>query len=216
LDLDSQGNLSQYLTDDLDIVRRTDGGATNLFDGSPLQPMATTHPQIDLLHGHSALDSVDHDEAAEERAYSPELRALLRGLDYDYVIIDTPPAVGLRHLSPLVWADLAVIPLEPSMTHIAGFQSVLQTMEGPVRGLNPELRWIGLVNRANLRLKAQREKDAWLRATYGAKIFATLTSRGAVAEAIEESPAQPVWHHRGAPKDLREQWLNVCRRIIAK
>lgn len=216
LDLDSQGNLGQYLTDDLDIVRDTNGGVSDLFDGTKATPRKTNHPQIDLLHGHSDLDRVDHDEAAEERAYSGEMRAMLRNMDYDVIIIDTPPAVGLRHLVALYWADVAVIPLEPSMTHIAGFQNVVKTIEDSIAKLNPELRWVGLVNRANLRLKAQREKDAWVHATYGSKILATLSSRGAVAEAIEESPAKPVWAHRGAPRELREQWRDVCTKIISK
>lgn len=216
LDLDSQGNLSQYLTDDLDIVRDTKGGVSDLFDGAPLAPRKTNHPQIDLLHGHSDLDRIDHDEAAEERAYSQDMRELLRSLDYDVIIIDTPPAVGLRHLVALYWADLAVIPLEPSMTHIAGFQNVVKTIDESISSLNPALQWVGLVNRANLRLKAQREKDAWVREMYGSKILATLSSRGAVAEAIEESPAKPVWTHRGAPRELREQWSEVCTKIVAK
>jgi len=216
LDLDSQGNLSQYLTDDLEIVRETSGGVSDLFDGVPLAPRKTSHPQIDLLHGHSDLDRVDHDEAAEERAYSPEMRALLRSLDYDVIIIDTPPAVGLRHLASLAWADLAVIPMEPSMTHIAGFQEVVRNIDDSILSLNPNPQWVGLVNRANLRLKAQREKDAWLRDMYGAKILPTLSSRGAVAEAIEESPAKPVWAHRGAPRDLRAQWREVCTKIVGK
>ena len=216
LDLDSQGNLSQYLTDELDIVQNTGGGVSDLFDGKAVQPRKTSHPQIDLLHGHFELDRLDRDDSVEDRVYSPAMRALLRGLGYDVIIIDTPPAVGLRHLVALYWADLAVIPLEPSMTHIAGFQNVVKTIEGDIIKLNPELRWLGLVNRANLRLKAQREKDAWVHATYGAKMLATLSSRGAVAEAIEESPAKPVWAHRGAPRDLREQWREVCTKIISK
>ncbi len=214
LDLDSQGNLSQYLTDDLEIVRETSSGVSDLFDGVPLAPRKTNHPQIDLLHGHSDLDRVDHDEAAEERAYSEEMRAQLRSLDYDVIIIDTPPAVGLRHLASLFWADLAVIPMEPSMTHIAGFQEVVKNIDESILSLNPNLQWVGLVNRANLRLKAQRQKDAWLRDNYGSKIMPTLSSRGAVAEAIEDSPAKPVWAHRGAPRELRAQWRDVCTKIV--
>jgi chromosome partitioning protein len=63
-------------------------------------------------------------------------------------------------------------------------------------------------------LKAQRQKDAWLRDNYGSKIMPTLSSRGAVAEAIEDSPAKPVWAHRGAPRELRAQWRDVCTKIV--
>ncbi|RWA45627.1 hypothetical protein AU476_00925 [Cupriavidus sp. UYMSc13B] len=101
LDLDSQGTLSQYLTDDLDVISVTQGGVGDLFEGVTPQPQKTTHSQIDLLHGHRELDRYDADQLAEERAYSEEMPAMLRSLGYDYIVIDTPPAVGLRHLSPL-------------------------------------------------------------------------------------------------------------------
>jgi chromosome partitioning protein len=187
-----------------------------LFEGKPLTPTKTTHPQIDVLHGHSELDRYDSDPAAEDRAYSPEMPFLLRNLGYDYVIIDTPPAVGLRHLAALYWADVAVIPLEPARSGITGFQNVLGAIDKDIAHLNPNLQWFGVMNRANMRVKSHREKDAWMRGTYGKKILATLTSRTAVADAMEESPAQPVWLRRGAPRELRDQWRSFCAQVIGK
>ncbi|AVA38366.1 ParA family protein [Cupriavidus metallidurans] len=216
LDLDSQGTLSQYLTDDLDVISVTQGGVGDLFEGATPRPQKTTHPQIDLLHGHRELDRYDADEAAGERAYSSEMPDLLRSLAYDYVVIDVPPAVGLRHLSPLLWADIVVIPLEPAMAAITGFQNVLGVMDESINASNPNVKWVGVMNRANMRVKAHREKDAWMRETYGNKILATLSTRAAVAEAMEESPARPVWSHGGAPKELRDQWREVCAEIVGK
>lgn len=215
LDLDSQGNLSQYLTDDLDVISDTQGGVGALFEGSPPHPRETTHPQIDLLHGHTELDRYDSDQAAEDRAYSKDMPELLRSLGYDYVVIDTPPALGLRHLAPLFWADLAVIPLEPAMSGITGFQNVLKAIDESISALNPDLKWVGVINRANMRVKSHREKDAFMRDTYREQIVATLATRTAVADAIEQSPAKPVWEHRSAPKELRAEWHAVCSDILA-
>lgn len=214
LDLDSQGNLSQYLTGDLDIVKVCEGGIGLLFEGKPLQPSNTTHPQIDLLHGHEKLDQYDNDESAETRAYSAETANTLRSLGYDYVIIDTPPAVGLRHLAALCWADTAVIPMEPVVSGISGFQNVLHAIENMISPINPNLKWVAVMNRANLRVRSHREKDEWMRATYSNRVLATLTTRTAVSDAMEETPAQPVWLRRGAPKDLREGWRNFCDQAI--
>lgn len=216
LDTDSQGNFSQYLTGDLDIISQTTGGVGDLFEGADLHPSKTTDPQIDLLHGHSELDRYDADEGVEERAYSPELPARLRSLGYDYIIIDTPPAVGLRHLAPLAWADLAVIPLEPAMSGITGFQNVLHAIDGAIKSLNPNLKWVGVMNRANMRVSSHREKDEFMRATYGKNILATFTTRTAVADAMEQVPSKPVWKLRAAPKDLRKQWLDFCNAVIAR
>lgn len=214
LDLDSQGNLSQYVTGDLDIVNKTDGGVGQLFEGHAIVPSKTSHPQIDLLHGHSKLDRYDSDTEAEALAYSPELPAQLRGLGYDYIVIDTPPAVGLRHLSALCWADIAVIPMEPVMSGIGGFLNVVGSINELIAPINPNLKYLGLVNRANMRVKSHREKDSWIRLEYPGKIVATLATRTAVSDAMEASPAQPVWMHRGAPKRLREEWQEACNGIL--
>lgn len=216
LDLDSQGNLSQYLTGDLDVINETVGGVGLLLEGKVFTPSKTTHQQIDVLHGHSKLDRYDNDPDAETRSYSNEMRELLRGLGYDYVVIDTPPAVGLRHLAALYWADVAVIPMEPVMSGIGGFQNVLATIDNFIAPINPDLKWFGVMNRANMRVKSHREKDAWVRENYGRRILATLATRTAVSDAMEESPAQPVWMRRGAPKVLRGEWRTFCEQVIGK
>ena len=214
LDLDSQGNLSQYMTGHMNVIDETDGGVGALLEGKAFAPSSTTHPQIDLLHGHSKLDRYDTEPDVEGRAYSPEFPALLRGQGYDYVIIDTPPAVGLRHLAALSWADVAVIPMEPVLSAISGFQNVLQAIDLYVSPINPGLRWVAVINRANMRVRSHREKDEWMRKQFGALVLATLATRTAVSDAMEESPALPVWMRKGAPKALRDEWRISCERIL--
>lgn len=213
VDLDSQGNLSQYLTGDLDIIENVTGGCGLLLEGMPVLPSVTTHEQISLLHGHSELDRYDNDDAIEGRGYNPDMRMSLRNLGYDYVIIDTPPAVGFRHMAALCWADLLVIPMEPVMSSIVGFQNVLDSID-LLSSINPGLQWVGVVNRANMRVKSHREKEAYLRETYGGKILATLASRSGVSDAMEEEPALPVWLRKGVPRELKQEWLEFCERVI--
>lgn len=215
LDLDSQGNLSQYLTGELGVIDDTEHGVGLLLEGKPFVPTKTSHPQIELLHGHSKLDRYDNDPGAEARAYSPEMPELLRGLGYDLVIIDTPPAVGLRHLASLYWADVALIPMEPVVSGISGFQNVLAAIDDHILALNPGLRWLAVMNRANMRVRSHREKDVWMRERYGKQVLATLSTRSAVSDAMEESPAQPVWLRKGAPKELRDTWFEFCCKAIS-
>jgi chromosome partitioning protein len=216
LDLDSQGNLSQYLTGDLGVIDDTLGGVGLFLEGKPFVPSKTSHPQIDLLHGHKKLDRYDNDADVETRGYGPEMQATLRGLGYDYVIIDTPPAVGFRHLAALCWADIAVIPMEPVMSAIGGFQNVIEAIDTMITEMNPTLRWFGVMNRVNMRVRSHREKVAFVYETYGNRILATLSTRTAVSDAMEEEPALPVWSCRSAPKALRDDWRDFCERVIGK
>lgn len=215
LDMDSQGNLSQYLSGDLDIVKQTKTGVGLLLEGKDFTATKTAHDGIDLLHGHKKLDRYDNDDDAHDRGFSPDMQAKLRGLGYDVIIIDTPPAVGFRHLVALFWADVVVIPMEPVATSISGFQDVLDAMDNVIGEMNPGLKWVGVVNRANMRVRSHREKDAFLRDQYGKQIVATLGTRTAVSDAMEDEPARPVWVRRGAPRELREQWLEVCTKVLA-
>lgn len=216
IDMDAQGNLSQFLTGDLDIEKKTEGGVDLLLEGKPLVFTKTTHPNIDLLHGHEALDRYDSGAELEQRGYEGAISNTLRGLGYDYVIVDTPPALGFRHLAPLCWADIAIIPMEPSIAAIAGFQNVIGSIDNAIFSFNPNLQWYGVINRANLRVKAHREKELFLKDEYGARILATFTARTAVADAMEHEPAQPVWKRPGAPKPLREEWKEFCLTVLSK
>lgn len=214
LDLDSQGNLSQYLTDNLEISLHTQGGVGSLLEGRPLEPMGTSHPQIQLLHGHKELDRYDADPDANEHAWSPMMRDTLRSLDYDYIIIDTPPALGLRHLAPLFWADKALIPMEAAMSGIAGFQDVVKVIDESITRMNPEIEWVGIINRASKAVRSHREKEEFMRQNYGDRILETLTARTGVADAMEQIPALPVWQHKGTPRELRELWLRNCKAVL--
>lgn len=211
-DLDTQSNLSQFLTGNLNIMGDTQGGIGTLFEGKRPSPIATTHPNIELLHGHRELDR--YDDAVEEFGFGGGMREMLCDLGYDYVVLDAPPNLGPRQFAGLFCADVAVIPIEPTMSAILGLQEVLMLMDELIVPVNKRLRWIGVINRANPRSKSHTEKGQWLHEEYSKKILATFSLRTAVADAMEEEPSQPVWLRRGAPRDLRETWLTFCNKVL--
>jgi chromosome partitioning protein len=84
VDLDTQGNASTMLAGDAALARQS-GGAATLFAGGEPQP--TVIPSgIHLLHGHQRLDEVDQ---RVELAEAAGIRARLRALPYDLVVVDT-------------------------------------------------------------------------------------------------------------------------------
>lgn len=217
VDVDTQGNMSQFLTGNLDIQKNVEGGSGWLFSsGSVPQdaPTLTNHDGIWLLHGHEELDQYDNDAGVFERVVSSKLRMTLHSLDFDVVIVDTPPAVGVRHLAPLVWSDLAVIPMEPANAAVAGFQSVLESIDD-VLELNPGLQWVGVLNRLNRSSKSHRNTEAMVREVYREKIAPALLSRTAVADAMQEDPAVPVWRMPGTRREVRDLWRDWCTSLVA-
>ena len=214
LDHDSQGNLSQYMTGDLDVIKDTKNGMGLLFEGKSFTATKTSNPNIDILHGHEKLDRYDNDDAVQERCFDTSFREMLQGLDYDVIVIDTPPAVGFRQLGALLWADVVVIPAEPVASSISGLQNVLVTLETLIKPINPDVKWVAVINRA-MRVRSHLAKEQFLRDEYGKHILATLKTRTSVSDAMEDEPARPVWKHRGAPKELRDQWRAFCKSVLA-
>ncbi len=205
IDLDTQGNASITLTGDAALPSQ-DGGSGDLFAAGGLAPL-DTDSGISLLHGHQRLDALDG--RLELRETLP-VKGRLRSLPYDLIVIDTPPAIGLRHVAPMLWCDLCLTPLEPNGYSVAGLSRTLETLAF-ARGLNPGLTTHAVINRHIKRSKQQRlyieqiAERVELTQPY-------LSLHVAVADALDSGV--PVWRFRRAAKITREQWTGLCGRFV--
>jgi len=209
IDLDSQGNATTALSGREDLLDQT-GGAELLFtrtDVRDIAPLALS-PTLHLLHGHHRLDTVEGTFNPQHAA--SQQRRLLRSLPYDVAVIDTPPTICRRMVAAMLWADVAVMPIEPASFSLAGLTSTLQMLSS-ARKLNPGLCYRVVVNRFNKVSKAQRRRidDVSARVSVPQPYF---TQRSAVAEAIEARV--PVWRYPKADRALREAWSGFAREIL--
>lgn len=92
------------------------------------------------------------------------LREALRPIaaEFDYVIIDCPPSLGLLTLNALAAADSVLIPLQCEYYALEGLSQLMQTIELVKRGLNPELATEGILltmfdGRANIAHQVAQE-----------------------------------------------------------
>ena len=205
VDLDTQGNASTMLARDAALARQP-GGAAALFSGGEPAPMSTS-TGIDLLHGHQRLDEVDQRVRLADAA---AIRTRLRALPYDVVVIDTPPAIGLRHLGPQVWADLVVTPLEPNSFSLLALGQTLSAIE-EIRAIRPGLENRVLINRFN-RSSGRQNRYIELLSEHVPLTTPYLTLRVAVSDALDEG--LPVWRFRRADRETRETWKRLCEDLI--
>ena len=205
VDLDTQGNASTMLARSAGIAHRP-GGSAALFSEAALAPLAT-ETGVDLLHGHQRLDEVDQRVALAEAA---GIREKLLALPYDLVVVDTPPALGLRHLGPQVWADVVVTPLEPNSFSLLALSQTLAAIE-EIRSLRPSLQNRILINRFN---KSSGQQNRYIAALAEHVELTTpyLTLRVAVSDALDEGA--PVWRFRRADRETRDTWKNLCGDLI--
>lgn len=65
--------------------------------------------------------------------------------DFDFIVIDTPPAESFMTASALAIADEVVIPLQTHFLALVGLQEVIDEIEQVKRGLNPKLKIAGIL-----------------------------------------------------------------------
>ena len=78
--------------------------------------------------------------------------------DYDYIIIDTPPALNVLTVNAYVAADGLVIPMAPEILSLLGVSQIRETIDTVRRCYNSRLKVLGiLLNKYNQRFTLNRE-----------------------------------------------------------
>lgn len=131
------------------------------------------HPEgIDLLPANIALAGT---EVSLVNAMSRETilkQVLARNRqDYDCIIIDCMPSLGMLTINALAAADSVLIPVQAQYLPAKGLEQLLQTVAKVRRQINPKLRIDGiLLTMVDSRTNYAREVSALLRDTYGSKL----------------------------------------------
>ena len=98
--------------------------------------------------------------------------------DYDFVLIDCPPSLGLITLNMLVAADTLLIPLQCEYYALEGLSQLLNTVHLIQRGANPSLGITGvLLTMYDARLNLSRQVATDAREYFGAQVFETVVPR---------------------------------------
>jgi chromosome partitioning protein len=200
VDLDTQGNASQFMSQDMD-VHLSSGGAEQLYEDGELKYLDTPHANLKLLHGHKDLEALDQDV---ERIFgiAPSLAAKMRALPFDNVIFDTPTSIGPRSVTPLFWSDLAVIAVRPSLSSMVGLKETIETI-GNVRRVNRRLKAKYVINQMNKSSSSQKEARNALVEKFGPDVLAEFSTRQHVADALDSFV--PVWSYTRDAK-LKKEW----------
>ena len=85
-------------------------------------------------------------ELAQADGRFARLREALNGvIDYDYIIIDSPPSLSLLTVNGLVAADYVLLPVQAEFYALEGLGQLLESMKLIRKGLNPSLKLLGVL-----------------------------------------------------------------------
>ncbi len=188
IDLDPQGNASTGLG--IAVADRVRTSYHLLMGEADIESAATQTivPGLWMIPSEPDLTGVEFELVTEsDRAF--RLRSALEGAteQFEYVLIDCPPGLGLLTLNGLVAARSILIPLQCEFFALEGLTQLLGTIERVRKGFNPSLEMEGVVltmfdRRNNLSEQVANDVRQYL----GAKVFDTVIPRNV---RVSEAPS---------------------------
>ncbi|HEY3728372.1 MAG TPA: ParA family protein [Solirubrobacteraceae bacterium] len=207
VDLDPQGNLSDYLDVDPDASPTIGDVLSGRANAAEAVHGGIIPANLGLAEAELALGGKMGRELTLKRA--------LRGVagDHDLVLIDCPPALGLLTVNALVASDYALLSAEAQYFALQGVEQALQVIDLARDSLNPELKWLGVVlNIADMRTRHSREAFDSLRQHFGDKLIGT-TIRASIAYAESAERAISILDYR---PDLGADYLAVADELLRR
>jgi chromosome partitioning protein len=169
VDLDPQGNLSDYFDVDPDAYP-TIG---EILSGRARAADAINKNMIPANLGLAEAELVLGGKMGRELTLKRALHESRR--QYELILIDCPPALGLLTVNALVASTHALVSAEGEYFSLQGVEQVLEVMQLARENLNEGLEWLGVVmNIADLRTNHSRAALASLRESFGDRVFQTI------------------------------------------
>lgn len=198
IDLDPQANLSLSL------------GITNpkasIYDlltqsASINNVKVSCAPNLDLIPSHLDLSGAELELASEggREFILKELLSSIEG-DYDYILIDCPPSIGLLTLNALTASTEVYIPVQAEFLATQGMNKLHEIIEKVKKRLNPTLEIGGVfLTQFDNRKILNKDVASTLKNSFSEKIFETKIRENV---AVAEAPVQGVDIFRYQPKSI--------------
>lgn len=214
VDLDPQANATSGLGMPRD---RESGSVYDLLLGEATLAgcvVSTAVPNLDIVPSTINLAGAEV-EMAGIMGRETLLRTALTGASYAFVLLDSPPALGLLTINALTAASEALIPLQCEYYALEGLTQLLQSVELVRRHLNPSLEVSGvLLTMYDSRTNLSDQVASEVRRFFGERVYQTVIPRS-IRLAEAPSHGKPITAYdpdsRGA-----KAYLELAKEVIAR
>ncbi|MGB3344992.1 MAG: AAA family ATPase [Aequorivita sp.] len=216
IDADPQANATSGLGIDVESVEL---GTYQLLDHSATAReaiIATDSPNLDLIPSHIDLVAIEIELVdVEKREYM--LKTALEDLrsDYDYILIDCAPSLGLLTLNALTAADSVIIPIQCEYFALEGLGKLLNTVKSVQKIHNPDLDIEGLLlTMFDSRLRLSNQVVEEVRKHFDEMVFETIIQRNV---RLSEAPShgESIISYDASSKGA-DNYLSLAHELIQK
>lgn len=134
---------------------------------------------------------------------------------YEFIIIDTPPALGLITVNALVAATHLIIPVQSSYFALEGTDDLLETVDKIRARPNPDLKLLGaVITLHDKRTTLARDVHKAVAEVFGGRVFETTITKSI---RLEESPAHKESIFTFAPQSSGAyEYYRLCEEVIER
>lgn len=179
IDADPQANASSGLGIDVDTVEKGTYQLLEHLITAKEAIVSTSSPNLDLIPAHIDLVAIEIElvDKAEREFKMKEILAPIKD-DYDYILIDCAPSLGLLTLNALVAADAVLIPIQCEYFALEGLGKLLNTVKSVQNIHNPDLDIEGLLlTMYDSRLRLSNQVVEEVRKHFQNMVFKTIIRR---------------------------------------
>lgn len=216
IDADPQANATSGLGIDVDGV---EVGTYQLLEHTKTAKetiIKTSSPNVDLIPSHIDLVAIEIELVdKDEREYM--MKKAITGLknEYDYILIDCAPSLGLLTLNALTAADSVIIPIQCEYFALEGLGKLLNTIKSVQKIHNPDLDIEGmLLTMYDSRLRLSNQVVEEVRKHFADMVFDTIIQRNV---RLSEAPSygESIIKYDASSKGAAN-YLNMAHEVVKK
>ena len=216
IDLDPQGNA----TSGVGIPKKSLKGTVRdvLVGETDIKTviLPTSYQNLSIIPTNVSLSGAEFDLYNDEGS-EYNLKDALKSIsgDYDYIIIDCPPSLGMLTINAFVASDGILVPMQAEFYAVEGLSQLISTTKRIKKLYNEDLQIVGiLITMYNKRLLLSMQVMDELQKYYPDKLFNTTISRNVK---LSEAPSfgLPVYYHEKRSKGATE-YLNIAKELAER
>jgi len=214
VDLDPQANSTMSYVDVATVERSVYDAITDPAVAIQDIVKASSHPNLWVAPSRIALAKLEGKLSGELDSHfrlKDKLAPIIN--DYEAIVIDCPPALGLLTVNALVAATHLLIPIQSSYFALEGTDDLLETIEKVRMRANTDLRILGVViTMHDKRTALAKDIRAQIDKVFGKKVFKTVITKSV---RLEESPAYKESIFKFAPESSgATEYYRLCEEVL--